>query len=165
MTFPGFQGLPLQPGFGPPVQIAYAVTDVEAAASVWQAKFGAGPFVFRKHIELAEIQINGQPGSFDHSSAYGQWGDVMVELVQQHSRPLGAASGIHHCAFFVDDFGAAQQALVAAGFPEVLRARVAGSSTMFAFHDATTPLGHLVEIYEGSERLREFYAYIRSLAQ
>lgn len=151
-------------GFGPPVQIAYAVDDVEAAASLWQERFGAGPFVTRHHIELEQVQINGQPGAFDHSSAYGQWGDVMVELVQQHTPPVGSARGLHHCAYFVADVGTAQRSLEAAGYPEVLRATVLGSPTAFAFHDATATLGHLVEIYEATPRLRKFYAHIRSLA-
>ena len=43
-------------------------------------------------------------GQFDHSSAYGQWGDVMVELVEEHTPPLVApGSGVHHLAFIVDD--------------------------------------------------------------
>jgi Glyoxalase/Bleomycin resistance protein/Dioxygenase superfamily len=151
-------------GFGPPVQIAYSVVDVDEAAAMWQSRFGAGPFVIRRRIELANVRIAGSPGSFDHSSAYGQWGDVMVELVQQHTTAIGAPVGIHHCAYFVEDLDAAQSALVDAGFPELLWAQVAGSSTAFAFHDARPTLGHLIEIYVGTLRLREFYAHIRSLA-
>ena len=151
-------------GFGAPVQIAYAVDDVEAAASLWRERFGAGPFVIRSHIELDSVRIAGESTTFDHSSAYGQWGDVMVELVQQHTPSIGAARGLHHCAYFVEDVEAAQLALTEVGYPELLFANVAGSSTAFAFHDARPTLGHLIEIYEGTPRLREFYAYIRSLA-
>jgi catechol 2,3-dioxygenase-like lactoylglutathione lyase family enzyme len=151
-------------GFGPPVQIAYSVADVDDASRLWQEQFGAGPFVIRRHIELGAVRVSGQPGSFDHSSAYGQWGDVMVELVQQHTPVLGAPQGIHHCAYFVEDMDAAQRSLIDAGFAEVLWAQVSGSTTTFAFHDATSVLGHLIEIYEGTPRLREFYAHIRSLA-
>ena len=59
--------------------------------------------------------IRGTPGTFDHSSAYGQWGAIMVELVEDHGDgpspvrdmfpPDG--SGLHHLAFFVDDLDAA----------------------------------------------------------
>lgn len=151
-------------GFGAPVQIAYAVDDVDAAALLWRERFGAGPFVIRRHIELESVRVHGQPGSFDHSSAYGQWGDVMVELVQQHTPAVGASMGLHHCAYFVDDVGTAQQSLEAAGYPEALWARVLGSPTAFAFHDARESLGHFIEIYEATPRLREFYAHIRSIA-
>jgi catechol 2,3-dioxygenase-like lactoylglutathione lyase family enzyme len=155
-------------GIGAPVQIAYCVADVDEAAARWQSRFRAGPFVVRRHIELVNVRIAGAPGTFDHSSAYGQWGDIMVELVQQHASPdgpIGSPAGIHHCAYFVDDVKEAQNALVAAGFPELLWAQVVGSTTAFAFHDARSTLGHLIEIYVGTPRLREFYAHIRSLAE
>jgi hypothetical protein len=146
------------------VQIAYCVADVEEAAVMWQSQFGAGPFVIRRHIELENVRIAGAPGTFDHSSAYGQWGEIMVELVQQHTPVIGAPMGIHHCAYFVDDLETAQLTLVDAGFPELLWAQVAGSSTAFAYHDAHPTLGHLIEVYVGTPRLREFYAHIRSLS-
>jgi Glyoxalase/Bleomycin resistance protein/Dioxygenase superfamily len=120
--------------------------------------------VIRRNIGLESVRIAGAPGTFDHSSAYGQWGEVMVELVQQHTAPIGAPTGIHHCAYFVDDLDVAQRSLVDAGFPELLWAQVAGSSTAFAFHDARPTLGHLIEVYVKTPRLHEFYVYIRSLS-
>ena len=35
--------------------------------------------------------------------------------------------------------------------------------TEFAFHDARATLGHLIEIYEPSPPLRDFYAHVRGL--
>jgi catechol 2,3-dioxygenase-like lactoylglutathione lyase family enzyme len=146
------------------VQVAYAVNDVHAAAEEWTGRFGVGPFVIREHIELESVRIEGRSGSFDHSSAYGQWGDVMLELVQQHTPPVGVAVGFHHVAFFVDNITTAAAKLTTAGIPELLHAKVAGSTTAFAFHDARKTLGHLIEIYEPTERLRSFYEYVRSLS-
>jgi hypothetical protein len=148
---------------GKPVQVAYAVADVHAAASSWTTSLGAGPFVISEHIALASARVNGAAGVFDHSSAYGQWGEVMVELVHEHSPPIGAAVGLHHMAFFVDSLAATSAALVAHGWPEVLHAATASGQT-FAMHDARATLGHLVEIYEPNERLVGFYAHVRSLA-
>jgi hypothetical protein len=152
---------------GPPVQIAYAVSDVHAAAALWLAGQGAGPFVISERIALQAARVHGVdgPGSaFDHSSAYGQWGEVMVELVHEHTPPLGATSGLHHMAFFVDSIEETATALTSAGHPEVLRASTA-SGMAFAFHDARAGLGHFIEIYEPNERLLGFYAHVRSLAE
>jgi catechol 2,3-dioxygenase-like lactoylglutathione lyase family enzyme len=156
------------------VQVAYAVNDVHTAAEEWTGRFGVGPFVIREHIELESVRIEGRSGSFDHSSAYGQWGDVMLELVQQHTTQggalhggaphVGATRGLHHMAFFVDDMAGVAANLTKAGIPELLHAQVAGSTTEFAFHDARETLGHLIEIYEPTERLRSFYEYVRSLS-
>jgi len=147
---------------GGPVQIAYGVDDLAAAVAEWEAR-GAGPFVARHHIEVARAIVFGEPGVFDHSSAYGWQGHLMVELVQVHS-PSGLAHvGLHHLAYFVESFSDATVELEAAGYPAALVARA--GSTDFAFHDARPALGHYVEIYEDSERLREFYAQVRATAQ
>jgi catechol 2,3-dioxygenase-like lactoylglutathione lyase family enzyme len=116
-----------------------------------------------QHIALTDVEIDGAPATFDHSSAYGQWGSVMVELIQQHDAgpdPVVGPSGIHHIASFVDDFDAASAALVAGGFPRRLQASTAGGQT-FAFHDARPTMGHLIEIYERTDRLARFYAMVR----
>lgn len=139
---------------GGPVQLAYGVTDVRAAAAEWEAR-GAGPFAIREHIEV-------EPSWFDHSSAYGWWGEVMVELVCVHAPSELSATGLHHMAFFVDSFTDAQAELTAAGYPAVLTAQA--GATDFAFHDARNDLGHLIEIYEGSDALRSFYDTVRGLS-
>ena len=70
---------------GAPVQIAYAVNDLDAAARWWADVVGAGPFFVNEHIAVTNVRYRGQPASIDHSSAYGQWGSVMVELVKDHT--------------------------------------------------------------------------------
>ncbi|WP_040495208.1 VOC family protein [Ilumatobacter nonamiensis] len=150
---------------GSPVQIAYATDDVHAAARRW-AERGVGPFFVLEHITVVDVRIDGEPADFDHSSAYAQWGSVMVELIRQHDPgpdPVVSTSGIHHVASFVDDFDVAGDALVADGFPRRLVARTSGGQT-FAFHDARASLGHMIEIYERTDRLADFYDMVRDAA-
>ena len=127
-----------------PVQIAYAVDDVVAAASAWTAR-GAGPFFVREHIPVSNARMHGQPAEFDHSSAYGQWGDVMIELICEHHQldeRIGPASGVHHIAFFVPDLAEAQATLSKADVTEVLYAEA--GATGFAMH-ADPELNHLID--------------------
>jgi catechol 2,3-dioxygenase-like lactoylglutathione lyase family enzyme len=148
--------------FGAPVQVAYATDDVHTAAHRW-ARRGIGPFFVIEHIALSDVEIDEAPATFDHSSAYGQWGGIMVELIQQHDPgpdPVVGTTGIHHVASFVDDFAAANAALTADGFACRLRAATSGGQA-FAFHDARPTMGHLLEIYERTERLAGFYAMVR----
>ncbi|WP_420452247.1 VOC family protein [Ilumatobacter sp.] len=150
---------------GPPVQIAYAVDDVDAAASRWVAD-GIGPFFVIDHVELSWARIRGRRAEFDHSSAYARWGGVMVELIHQHDGgvdPVVPVAGIHHVAHFVDDLADAARALVEGGHPEVLAAETTGGTT-FAFHDSIAEHGHLTEIYERSDALARFYAMVRDAA-
>jgi len=147
-----------------PVQIAYAVDDVVSAAESWVAR-GAGPFFVRQHIAVTNSRMYGESAPFDHSSAYGQYGDLMIELLCEHHRDddrVGPRVGVHHLAFFVDDVASAQPLLAAHGWPEVLYAEA--GLTPFAMHDATSELGHLIEIYHDGERLRGFYDMVRSAA-
>jgi len=147
-----------------PVQVAYAVTDVAAAAARFAATTGAGPFFVLEHIELDRARVFGVERAFDHSSAYGQWGGVMVELVEEHSRPTVVdAPCLHHLAFMVDDLVAAVEWCTATGWAEVLFARTTRGQE-FAFCDARHELGHLVELYQPSARLLGFYAMVAEAA-
>ncbi|CAN0489910.1 unnamed protein product, partial [Phaeothamnion confervicola] len=112
------------------------------------------------------------PGSFDHTAAYGQWGDIMVELFMQHDdepsavREMFAAGeeGLHHLAYFVDDQPAVAAQLEAFGFPQA-QIGWANNRTRFAFHDARAELGHYIEIYPGAAGTKAFYAKVREAAQ
>ena len=75
-----------------PVQIAYHVPDPEAAAERYAREHGWGPFFLMEHIALERSLHRGTPAKFDHSSAYGQAGELMIELITQHDdTPVGAA--------------------------------------------------------------------------
>ena len=148
------------------VQIAYAVEDVWSAARTFAERVGAGPFFVRHHDLPRRVDHHGQPGSFDHSSAYGQWGVVQVELVQIHrAEPSNLAdivqrsTGIHHVATVVASIDDEQRRLTALGWPAVMTAETA-SGMRYAFHDARDQLGHLVEIYEPSRGVLALYARV-----
>lgn len=151
------------------VQIAYKVDDVWSAARRWHELTGAGPFFVREHVPIAWATHQGQPAVFDHSTACGQWGPVMIELVQHHrvEPPAMAAAfgstGINHVAWFVDDLEAERSRLVAAGGTEVMHAHT--GSVAFAFFDLGDHTGHLVECYEPMEFLTGFYATVREAAR
>jgi hypothetical protein len=150
--------------FGRPVQLAYVVGDPAAAAASWERDLGAGPFTIAEHIPVDDVVHRGRPSTFDHTSAYGWWGDVMIELFCQHDDSPSAVTerfargtgGLHHVACFVPDLDAA---LAAAGDAVAMTARA--GTTRFAFVDAVRDLGHYWELYEPSERLVGFYAEVR----
>lgn len=158
--------------FTTPVQIGYVVADPFAAAERFAHRFGAGPFFVLEHIPCSEVLHRGRPSSFDHTAAYGQWGDVMVELFVQHDdepsaiREMYASGeeGLHHVAFFVDDQAGAAAQLEELGYPEA-QTGWANNRTRFAFHDARSDLGHYIEIYPGAPATRDFYAMVREAAR
>lgn len=151
-----------------PVQVAYHVPDPVAAAERYARDFGWGPFFLMEHIPLERAAWRGTTIHFDHSSAYGQAGDVMVELITQHNegpsalRDLYAAdeSGLHHVACFVPDLPAALGAFAVRGNALALDARTT-TGVDFAMVDLVDELGHMLELYEASEPLAKFYEYVR----
>ncbi len=162
---------------GAPVQIAYAVPDAVDAAKHWAQRFGAGPFFVRAHIELRTVVYRGRPSSFDHTSAYGQWGAIMVELVEDHGPdpnviselvPPGA-SRLHHLAWLVDEgdgpggLAATVESLAAQGMTEAMSAETSGGLP-FRFVDAVDRLGHFVELYPAAPRLVAFYRQVADAA-
>lgn len=152
---------------GHPVQIAYAVppsVDLRSAADDFRSRTGAGPFLLAEHIELESVTVDGAPSTFDHSSAYGQWGAIMVELVQEHTAPLlGRSTGIHHLAFMVASLDATIRTCRDSGWPVLLDAVTSGG-LRFVFCDARATHGHLIELYEPVPELTAFYERIHSLA-
>lgn len=154
-----------------PVQIAYHVPDPERAAHRLAQRYGWGPFFLFEHIPLASCLYRGAPAHFDHTSAYGQAGELMVELITQHDdspsvlreRFDAGATGVHHVARFVTDLPAALAAARADGTPVALEARTT-TGTDFAMLDTVADLGHMVELYVGEGDLLKFYRYVRRAA-
>ena len=155
-----------------PVQIAYHVPDPEQAARSFASAFGWGPFFLFEHIALSRCLFRGAPAAFDHSSAYGQAGDLMIELITQHDdtpsvlRDLYARDevGVHHVAHFVPNLRDALDQARAAGREIALDAATV-TGTSFAMIDTSRELGHMVELYEPAGGLRKFYGYVRRAAE
>ena len=155
-------------------QVAYFVADLAEAAAAHTRSFGSGPFFVLEHVALSRCEHCGIAHPLDHSSAYGQWGDAMVELVVQHNAdpsafhdmyPHGSGRyGIHHTALFVDDLRAAIAGFAADGLP-LAQYAVTTSGTDFAFIDATARYGHMIELYERTPTLTGFYAMVAAAAE
>jgi len=156
---------------GPPVQVAYAVPGAFEAARWWAAELGAGPFFVRSHIALREVVYRGRPAEFDHTSAYGQWGNLMVELVQDHGtgpsvvreRYAPDESGLHHLAFIVPDLDEATARFASLGMELAMSAST--SATRFHFVDAVATMGHMIELYQRTDRVEGFYSMVRDAAE
>lgn len=150
-------------------QVAYFVPDAREAALRHHMLFGSGPYFVAEHIPLTTCLYYGEPSHFDHTSAYGQWGEVMIEFVQQNSSerscftdlyPNGG-QGFHHIALIVDDLRATMRDFEEAGHPAALYAEVMLGAG-FAMMDCVKTLGHFIELYEPTEMLVGVYDLVRS---
>ncbi len=152
---------------GPPVQIAYAVSDIYKGIDKWISNFGAGPFFIAEHIPIKNVIYRGHPSELDITVAYGQWGEIMIELVQDNGEGPSIIrdlyppqkSGLHHLAYFVNDMDLVSAKLVEEGY--VLAMSGQAGENRFQFFDAISEMGHFLEIYEPIESLKSLYERVR----
>lgn len=154
-------------------QVAYFVADIEAEARQHSAVFGSGPFFVARHVKLASSFHRNARQAFDHSSAFGQWGEIMIEFMTQHDDapsachdmyPHGSGRyGLHHMTIFVRDIDTAIEQFEHVGIP-LAQDSVTEGGTRFAFADATATLGHMIELYEPNEQITGFYSMVRDAA-
>ena len=145
----------------PIIQIAYSVENIIFAAENWSKRFNIGPFYYNEHIEVADSRIDGINKKFDHSSAYGWRENFMIELICDHSKVNVHENGIHHIAWIAENFDRESEELIKQDCKEVLFARAGDRNGMrFAWFDPGKDIGHLYEIYDNNESLKNFYSYI-----
>lgn len=154
-------------------QIAFFVDDIEKAALAHHRQFGSGPYFIAHNIALQISRYRGKDRPLDHSSAYGQWGQIMVEFVQQNNAgpsvfhdlyPEGSGrTGLHHLAIIVDELAEAIDAQNKLGFETALYAETE-TGLPFAMVDMVHLYGHMLELYPSSSELVEFYDMVESAA-
>lgn len=155
-------------------QVAYFCADAREAALAHHRRFGSGPYFVADKIPLAGSVHRGVDRQFDHTSAYGQWGEVMIEFVHQNNSgpsamhdlyPEGSGRyGIHHLAVWVDDVDEAAARLAVEGFPTAQRS-VMTDGFVFAFADTSAAYGHMLELYSPLPALTDFYAFVAEAAR
>ena len=151
----------------PPIHhIGYVVDDLRSGAERFAATLGAGPFFGLEHIEFEEVTFQGEPAVYDHSSAFGQWGPIIVELTQVHdAQPAGLreslvapGAGLGHVAWLADSLEDEVARLRTIGLTPFHTGRTGPASAVW-LHGGS--LGHPLEVLQRREELEGFYAMIR----
>ena len=158
----------------PVIQIAYVVDDVRKAAERHHALYGSGPFFVQDHYRL-RLNYRGDDVDYVHSAAFGQWGGLQVELMQQHdslpsiineTHPLGSGRyGLHHVAMIADDLDSAIRDLEVAGHPVVLEGRLPELNMRTIMADAQATHGHFIEVYSRVPAIENFYRRVAEAAK
>ncbi|MDA0159060.1 VOC family protein [Solirubrobacter ginsenosidimutans] len=154
----------------PPVHhLGYVVDELRAGVEAFARDFGAGPFYAIEHVAFDEVTFDGAPAVYDHSSAFGAWGPILVELTQVHeAQPHGleraltpAGAGLGHVAWLADDLDDEVRRLQAAGLRPFHTGR---SGPVSAVWLEGAPFGHPVEVLQRVPELLGFYAMLREAA-
>lgn len=139
-------------GLGPIDQVAFVVTDVEAALPRYAALYG--PFEVADS-PLQDCDYRGRRVDCRLRLAVNRAGPVEIELIQvlegeaphgEHLRAHG--EGLHHVRFRVDDLDAALARLNAQGFETIFHKRFS-ESVAFAYLETPEEIGRsVIELLE-----------------
>ncbi len=151
--------------------VGYVVESLHRDAARFAETFGAGPFFAMEHIAFDEVTYRGGPATYDHSSAFGRWGEIIVELTEVHeARPAGLrdaliapGGGIGHVAWLAASLQEETDRLCALGLEPFHTGRTGPASAVW--FDGGRLVGHPVEVLQERDELRRFYAMVRSAAE
>ena len=155
------------PLHGPVHHYGYVVDNLEKAIDHAIETLGAGPFFRIDHVPLDSMKSDGAPATFDHSSAFGECGDTLLELMEIHTaEPAAVEEGfalprpqLHHIAFVVPSLEDGIETLAQAGIPAYLEATL--GAIHFTYHDGSGTFGHDVELHQDSPDFQGFWTNIR----
>jgi hypothetical protein len=149
--------------------VGYVVEDLEAAAHEAARALGAGPFFLIDHITFAEVTYLDEPAAYDHSAAFGRWGDILMELNQVFSAEppeLHAAlgtPGLGHVGWLADDLVEERARLEGLGMRCFHTGRTGPAHA--AWFDGSPLLGHHVEVLQRADPLAGFHGMVRDAGQ
>jgi catechol 2,3-dioxygenase-like lactoylglutathione lyase family enzyme len=141
--------------------VGYVVPDLPRAIEWWTRTLGAGPFVVLEHIPFDEVTYEGAPALYDHSSAFGSYGAILVELTVVHVASPGlnerlVGHGVGHVGMLSDDLDAYETdlPLFHTGRSGPVRAH---------WYDGRATLGHHVEVLQRCPEILGLYERVRAL--
>lgn len=158
-------------GLGPIMQLAFVPGDIGKALSYWTEVMGAGPFFSLPHIQAREVRYRGTPINLDFSILIGYWGDMQIELIEQHCDSPSIykswrderLEGLHHMCLLVDDIAEARAVFAAAGATVEQEVFMDGAEAFYA--DTGGGPGTLIEVLEPSPDFRGLFAMMRDAAR
>jgi hypothetical protein len=151
---------------GPIRQVAYIVTDIEAAMAAWINQMGTAPFLVQREISpFHDLRFHGKPAQAPVITvAFAQIGDIQIELVQQHNDVPSiyteflerGCGGLHHYAFWCEDFDTSFRSVVAAGMVPVVETGDPAVARMAYVASNAIP-GLALELIEWNEATRPYF--------
>jgi catechol 2,3-dioxygenase-like lactoylglutathione lyase family enzyme len=145
---------------------------MEAALSFWTGTIGAGPFFVMDHVKLEGAHYRETPAEIDFAIFIGYWGDIQIELIQQHNDTPSiytswlreGRQGLHHVCIVADDMAHARKVCADAGAAVEQEAILPGGGEVIYVNTGGGP-GTLVEIVKPPEGLLAAFEMFREAAR
>lgn len=157
---------------GPIMQLAFVPRDMTAAVTFWTQTMGVGPFFRLEHVTCDRTLYLGQQTEPDFSINLAYWGDVQIELIEQHNDAPSiytewlarGMDGLHHVCIAVDDISHAR-AVCAASRTRMLQEVFLPGGVEAIYVDTGGGPGTMVEIIQPSADLRGLFDVMKDAAR
>jgi catechol 2,3-dioxygenase-like lactoylglutathione lyase family enzyme len=167
-------GLPVGDRKAKNFQLGFVVEDLEAALDYWTQIVGVGPFVvMRVGTQGRRVVHRGQDIALTLDLAIAYMGDVQIELIRQicdtpspFTEFLSRGNrGLHHIAFWLEDFTQDLGHLAACGFTEAMAFYGPDNARGVTFLEAPDAIGTMVELVPGSPEKAAYFERMRNLGR
>lgn len=157
--------------FGPVMQNAFVVDDLDAAMDHWLNKMGVGPFFVFQHVQFREAFFRGKPCDVDMTAAIAYWGGMQIELIKQHNASASIYSefqnrglrGLQHMGVISTDLDSDLARLKPMGIEPVQYGTVAGGMR-FAYVSSDFHPGAMIELIEANPAISGFFQMMKDTA-
>jgi catechol 2,3-dioxygenase-like lactoylglutathione lyase family enzyme len=154
--------------FGPIMQLSFVPSDIEEGLRYWTETMGVGPFYKFAHVAYDHFSYLGESPKVDLTIFKSYWGDVQIELIQQHNDAPSTYSewlragreGLHHVCIAVDDMAAVRAHCAQTGAAIVQEFRAGEVETLYVDSG-----GVLVEFAHVSAEFLGAFEVMRAAAQ
>lgn len=163
----------MHPMFPKPDQIAFIVGDTETAVRHWTRRHGVGPFFVAERLTMPNLTYRGVPSEPVVTLSIAYWGDMQVELIEQHNDAPSAyrdfylehGDGFQHMACFSDDVDSDVDRCLAAG----MTIQMDGLSpfdrvTRVTYLESDGPIGTVFELVQSTPVKLERFAEMRKIS-
>ncbi len=161
----------MQKIFGPVMQNAWVVEDLDAALGHWINKMGVGPFYVFEHIKFQEIFFRGEPSTVDMTAAIAYWGDMQIELIKQYDAKPSiyrdftskGLSGMQHMGVITEHMDEDLKRLKLLGIVPVQWGSMP-TGMRFAYVSSDALPGTMIELIEPVPAIAEFFQSMKTAA-
>lgn len=135
------------------MQLAYVPGDLDGALRYWTETMGVGPFFKLPNIQVESAKYRGEPANIDFTVYIAYWGDLQIELIEQHNDTPSIYSswrregreGLHHVCIQVEDMAKARAVCAEAGATVMQEIALPGGGEAI-YVDAGGGPGSLIEM-------------------
>jgi catechol 2,3-dioxygenase-like lactoylglutathione lyase family enzyme len=146
--------------FGGIRQLAFVVTDAQAAMRYWSGQLGVGPFFVVPRYEFIDYRYRGEPAQPPIVTlCFAQSGALQIELIEQHNDAPsayrdfltdGREGAQHMAAWFADpdEYEHTRARMASRGFKLIHESGAGNTIARFAYFETQIAGGMMVELAE-----------------